>query len=224
MKPENQAVLGDKLAGLLDHTRSRRNESYASGVVSDIANGGDGGGPTRRGPVVQGDAGDKIAATLRARGWSDAAIEGALNNAITESSLNPEAKGAAGERGLFQFHPGSHITPFTQAYKGDWSPEAQANYMADVVEKSMPGYAQSSDGRSATARFLREFENRRIRATPLWTRARLTPVHRARSWVGAAPAPRPPRHSQPPPQAANTSPSHASICGKSVGADHWPRQ
>lgn len=107
----------------------------------------------------QGDVGQKVAATFRARGWTDAAITGALNNGITESSLkawnNP---GAGGEQGVFQFHPGSHLPAFQQSYKGDTSPEAQANYVADVVEREMPGYAQSADHRSATSRFFKEFE------------------------------------------------------------------
>ena len=112
----------------------------------------------RPGAVSGGDAGERVAATLRARGWSDAAIVGALNNSITESSLDPNAKGAAGEEGLFQFHPSSHITPFQQKYKGDRSPEAQANYVADVVERDMPGYSKIADSRAATGEFLRGFE------------------------------------------------------------------
>jgi hypothetical protein len=108
--------------------------------------------------TTSGDAGQRVTQTLRSRGWSDPAIQGALNNAIAESSLNPNAVGAAKEKGLFQFHPRSHIEPFTRAYGGDWSPEAQTNYMADVVERSMPGYSKSTDARSATSRFLREFE------------------------------------------------------------------
>lgn len=104
------------------------------------------------------ETGTAIAGTLRDRGWSDAAIQGALNNAMTESSLNPNAVGAAKERGLYQFHPASHIKPFEAAYKGDWSTVAQTNYMADVVERSMPGYSKSTDPRRATEDFLKGFE------------------------------------------------------------------
>jgi hypothetical protein len=107
----------------------------------------------------QGDVGMRVAQTLRDRGWSDAAITGALNNGIGESGLkewnNP---GAGGEQGVFQFHPDSHLPAFQAAYKGDHSAEAQANYLADVVDKTMPGYAQSGDARGATSRFLKEFE------------------------------------------------------------------
>jgi hypothetical protein len=108
--------------------------------------------------VVPGDTGQKITTTLRNRGWSDAAIQGALNNSITESSLNPNAKGAAGEEGLYQFHPKSHIEPFKLAYGGDKSVEAQTNYMADVVEKTMPSYSKNTDSRTATGQFLHGFE------------------------------------------------------------------
>lgn len=108
--------------------------------------------------VQQGDNGQKVAATLRARGWSDAAIIGALNNGLTESGLDPNITGAAGEKGIFQFHPGSHLPEFKKTYGGDNSPEAQANYVADVIEKTMPGYAQSGDSRDATSRFFKEFE------------------------------------------------------------------
>ena len=109
-------------------------------------------------PSDSGDVGAPMAATVKGRGWSDAAIAGALHNAITESSLNPGATGVAGEKGIFQFHPASHISPFTKAYGGDWSPEAQANYVADVVEKSIPGYSKLADPQQATAAFLRGFE------------------------------------------------------------------
>lgn len=104
------------------------------------------------------DVGGRITSTLRDRGWSDAAIQGALNNSITESSLNPNAVGAAKERGLYQFHPKSHIQPFEQAYGKDWSVESQTNYMADVVERSMPGYKTNTDSRTATSQFLKGFE------------------------------------------------------------------
>lgn len=110
------------------------------------------------GAISDRGAGERVASTLRARGWSDAAIEGALNNSITESSLNPTATGAAGEKGLFQLHPKSHIGPFTQSYGGNWSPEAQASYIADTIDRSMPSYKLASDGRAATADFMLGFE------------------------------------------------------------------
>lgn len=105
-----------------------------------------------------GDVGDRVAATLRSRGWPDAAIAGALNNSITESSLNPNATGGAGEKGLFQFHPKTHLPTFQRDYGGDMSPEAQANYIADQVERTMPEYLKISDRREATAQFMRGFE------------------------------------------------------------------
>lgn len=92
-------------------------------------------------------------------GWTDAAIQGGLNNGITESGLkewnNP---GAGGELGVFQFHPGSHLPVFQRSYGGDTSAEAQARYVAEWAKDHMPGYGQSGDARSATSRFFKEFE------------------------------------------------------------------
>lgn len=105
-----------------------------------------------------GDSGKIIASTLKDRGWTDAAVAGALNNSITESSLNPNATGKAGEKGLFQFHPKSHIGPFESQFPGDWSAKAQTTYMAQVVEKSMPGYSKSTDEKAATRDFVKRFE------------------------------------------------------------------
>ena len=42
---------------------------------------------------------------MRAHGFSDNMILGAIVNAYAESRLNPEAVGAAGELGVFQLHP-----------------------------------------------------------------------------------------------------------------------
>lgn len=106
------------------------------------------------------DAGRTITSTLKERGWSDAAIAGALNNGMGESSLDTSKIGAAGERGVFQFHPKSHIGPFEKQYGGDWSVRAQTEYMAKVVESdpAMAGYTRSTDDRQATRDFLRGFE------------------------------------------------------------------
>ncbi len=115
-------------------------------------------GPVQTSIKPSGNAGQDIASTLKARGWSDAAVAGALNNSITESSLNPNATGAAKEFGLFQLHPKSHLQSFLQQYGGDRSSVAQTNYMADVVEKTMPGYKNIQDPKAATREFLHGFE------------------------------------------------------------------
>lgn len=114
-----------------------------------------------RGGAVDESVAQQLVDTFKQRGWSDAAITGTLNNVLTESSLNLNAKGEAGEEGLFQFHPKTHLPAFLGAYKGDRSPAAQANYVADVIEKTMPGFAQITDSDQATARFMREFERPR---------------------------------------------------------------
>lgn len=115
--------------------------------------------PSRASGLVRGGAvATRMEEVFRKRGWSDAAIAGAINNSITESSLNPNATGSAGEKGYFQFHPASHLPAFKQKYGNDFSPEAHANYVADVVEKEMPDYKLVKDSRNATAQFLRGFE------------------------------------------------------------------
>lgn len=150
------AVQGEELR---QHAGTRIERGLTNSRVEALSNYGLGMGPQMSGGMAVGGAiGRRVADTLRARGWSEPAIIGALNNSITESSLDPNATGGGGEKGLFQFHPASHLGPFRATYGGDMSPEAQTNYMADVVEKTMPGYSQISDVPQATAQFLRGFE------------------------------------------------------------------
>lgn len=91
--------------------------------------------------------------------WNDGAIQGALNNGFGESGFrewnNP---GSAGEMGVWQFNPSSHLPLFQQQYPGDTSVEAQTRYMAQYVNSHMPGYGMTSDPDVATARFMTGFE------------------------------------------------------------------
>lgn len=145
----NKAMLPDYYPELASKVRAR---AFQAQALQDAFPGA---GIDRAAPV--GDVGDRMAVTLKQRGWSDAAIIGALNNALSESSFAMRP-GAAGEEGYFQFHPGSHLPLFKKNYGGDWSPEAQANYVADDIERTMPDYKNESDPTNATARFLRGFE------------------------------------------------------------------
>lgn len=112
----------------------------------------------------------KVAAVLKARGWSDAAITGALNNAEIESAhfrpdiVDGSGKGAGGAKGIFQLDPGigdgkDHLTAYTNKYGNDWSIENQTNYMADWVEKNMKLYKNSDNPEIATRLFMTQFEN-----------------------------------------------------------------
>lgn len=167
-RPDEARDLIDQNADDLDPVVAERlrqsAETKGSGIrVSGAANRALGLAPalpprTSGGMQVGGAIGERVAQTLRNRGWSEPAIVGALNNSLTESSWNPTATGEAGERGLFQFHPRTHLPAFRASYGGDFSPEAQANYVADAIEKDMPEYPQIGDPRTATARFLRGFE------------------------------------------------------------------
>ena len=164
----NKELFGDKYdeMALKSHTAAR--DASAREIAEDAARAEQGLPPLNRKrqdyrvgapSPASAETGSRIVATLKARGWTDAAIEGVLNNGLAESGLQADgAPGAAGERGIFQFHPASHIGPYTQRYGNDWSPESQTKYVADWVEQHMPGYAQSQDGRQATTDFLRGFE------------------------------------------------------------------
>lgn len=144
----NRALLGDKFSSVMDSIRIRADEQEASRLANSVSGQRKVGDPA----IVTG-----IATRLKARGWTDEAIEGALNNGQDESGFNPLAIGKAGEKGIWQFHPKSHEGPFVAKYK-TWEWQNQTDYMAEVVEQTMPNYKNITNGRQATAEFLRGFE------------------------------------------------------------------
>jgi hypothetical protein len=110
-----------------------------------------------------GNTATEVRDILSKRGWPEAPIEGAIANGRAESELQPwGATGGAGEQGIWQFHPGSHLPKYlayAQAHgaaKEDVA--AQTNYMADYVEQHMPGYLDTHDVKTATDRFMTGFE------------------------------------------------------------------
>jgi hypothetical protein len=132
-----------------------------------------------------------IRKVLSDRGWSDAAINGALANGLAESNLAPwGAPGSAGERGIWQFNPASHLPQYRQ-FAQDQGKDvqdigAQTNYMANWVESHMPGYAQSNNVNTATDQFLHQFE---APQNPV-SRANYIPAAQ-RAGIGAPPEARP---------------------------------
>jgi len=113
-------------------------------------------------PTDQADIALQMARVWKDRGWSDAAIHGALANALDESNLNNTTAGPSGERYLFQFNPTAHLGPyndFVNKLGGEPSnPRLQADYVGDWVDKHMPGYGKSMDPYKATDAFMTGFE------------------------------------------------------------------
>lgn len=117
----------------------------------------------------------QIVSILKGRGWSDAAIHGALANAVGEGGLEqawkqstvPSAKGPNGFEdswGPWQFHKGGELDGYYKwsREQGIKNPEGNVagmtNYMAQRVESSMPGYAQHTDPKKAIDQFHIQFE------------------------------------------------------------------
>jgi hypothetical protein len=113
----------------------------------------------------------QIVSVLKGRGWSDAAIHGALANALAEGGLSEPWKQSSavsnGQReesyGPWQFHKGGELDGYTKyvqqnKIKDPKDINAQTNYMADRVEKMLPGYQYSDNSHKAIDRFHIGFE------------------------------------------------------------------
>jgi hypothetical protein len=102
---------------------------------------------------------------LKAHGYSDTAAAAVVGNSIQESSLNPNAKGGAGELGLFQ-----ELGPRRQALEDyassqgtsptDW--KTQMEFMDQELQKLDPSFKKAGDSASVlAARFEKGFERPR---------------------------------------------------------------
>jgi hypothetical protein len=165
------------------------------------------------------EVGTQIASTLAGRGWSPDAITGALANGLAESGLQSAGKpGAAGEQGIWQFHPKTHLAAF-EGTGGTIAntPESitqQTNYMADWVEKHMPGYSHTTGAANATNKFETGFE------APLNPTSRAGYIGQAQSIQAAPPitttlAPVPNEPSLPPPVQSESPAQYAQRVGPS---------
>jgi hypothetical protein len=117
----------------------------------------------RTAPADQSAVAQAMARVWKDRGWSDAAIHGALANALDESNLNPNGPaGSAGERYSFQFNPAAHLGPYLQFAKSigadPTNPKVQADYVGETVDRTIPGYGKSTDPYKATDQFQNGFE------------------------------------------------------------------
>lgn len=147
----NRGLLGEKFASVMDHVRARAQEREAQSLANRTS-----GVKGKAPPPAIFNEGVEV---FRRRGWSDAAIEGAFNNIQDESEFNPyKVNPKGGEKGLFQFHPGSHQPTFDKKYSGNWAARNQFEYVADWIDANMPEYKNITDPRAATAAFLRGFE------------------------------------------------------------------
>ncbi len=160
LTPQQAQQALDEGYAIPDDLRAKLRRRARGETVGPQGNGGTGG------PQITGDRAQNAAIVrdhLRARGWTEAAIRGALANGIVESGLAAWGKpGAAGERGIWQFHPRSHLPAYSR-YAGLRDQPlsdvgTQTDYMADWVERHMPSYPQATSDRSATDDFMRRFE------------------------------------------------------------------
>jgi hypothetical protein len=106
--------------------------------------------------------------TLKAAGWSDAAVQGAMANGLGEGGFKEPWQKAWGtpdrpeeSYGHWQFNANGELPGYQAWIAGKGNPQdtkLQAQYLAKRMEEIHPGFAQITDPRQATDIIATEFE------------------------------------------------------------------